>query len=60
MATCIIEEGGGGSASATAPCLEVLKAALAADEGKLDQNIQYVPGSTGRSIKIVKKTERSD
>lgn len=60
MATCIIEEGGGGSSAATKPCLDILKAALDAKEGKLDQNIQFVPGSTGRSVKIPKKSQRTD
>lgn len=56
----IIEEGGGGAAVATPVAAQVLKAAMESAEGKLKDDVQFVPGSTGRSVKISAKSQRTD
>lgn len=54
VAACIIEEGGGGAGAATPIVSKVLKAAIDSRDGKLNKDdIQYVAGSTGRSVPIV-------
>ena len=56
VATCIIEEGGGGSGAATPVIANVLKAAVDSMDGKLNlDDIGYIGGSTGRSVAISSK-----
>ena len=56
---CIIEEGGGGSAAATPVAASVLKAALDARDNKLN-DVAFIPGSTGKSVKISATKGRTD
>ena len=60
VVTCIIEEGGGGSGAATPVAAEILRAAIDAAEGKLPDEVAYVAGSTGRSVKIAANSQRTD
>lgn len=60
VVTCIVEEGGGGSSSATPIATKVLKAAIDAKNGVLPDNVGYIQGSTGKSVKISQKSQRTD
>ena len=61
VCTCIVEEGGGGADAATPIATKVLRAALDALEGKLKDEVGYVQGSTGRSVKIAAgSSQRTD
>lgn len=55
----MIEEGGSGGASATPMAAQVLKASLDADENKLEDKIEFIPGATGRSQKAKEKKKKS-
>lgn len=39
---------------------EILKAAIDAGEGKLPDEVAYVAGSTGSSVKIAANSQRTD
>ena len=50
--TCVVEQGGGGSAVGAPLGIEVLAAALNADAGELDGTVGAVAGSTGKSQEL--------
>lgn len=61
VVSCIIEEGGGGSSSATPIAAELLRAALDYGEGKINKDeVGFVAGSTGKSVKIPISSKRTD
>ncbi len=52
VVACVIEEGGGGSAVAAPIAVQMLSAALKAEEGTLDTVPTKLSGSTGRSVPL--------
>ncbi len=57
----MVEEGGGGAGAASPIAAEILKLALDADEGKLDnEKIEFISGSIGKSVKISANSQRTD
>lgn len=60
VVTTIIEEGGGGAETASPITAEMLKAALDADAKVLEDKVDFIAGSTGKSKKIQKKSSRTD
>lgn len=57
----MVEEGGGGSGAATPIAAEVLKAAVDSMNGTLNlDDVQFVAGSIGKSVKIKADSQRTD
>lgn len=52
VVACVIEQGGGGSATAAPVVVEVLSALMASQEGTSDVQVGRVSGSTGKSVEL--------
>lgn len=52
VVACVIEEGGAGAEAACPISVEILDAALRCEAGTLDTGVEYIPGSSGKSVPL--------
>ncbi|MEC4175461.1 penicillin-binding protein 2 [Adlercreutzia sp. R21] len=61
VVACVVEQGGGGSATAAPVVAEVMSALIASQEGVSDVEVGRIAGSTGQSVELtVDSSSRTD